>query len=95
MSQTGRANGHLVGHDGRGNYSCGCCGHRWRAGKRYLWWPVKLRWKWGRLGRWNWFGWHGWQVGFEGLERRVFGWAFHLGPVLLLFGPEEWRGDCS
>jgi hypothetical protein len=72
--------------DGRGEYWCTYCGHRWRAGRTYLWWPVRLVWRWHRP--WLWFGSHGWEVGARGIEQLVFGWALHLGPLRVLFGSE-------
>jgi hypothetical protein len=37
----------------------------------------------------SWFRTHGWEVGFDGIEQRVFGWTLHLGPVIVLFGKPE------
>lgn len=73
-----------IGSDGSGNYNCTLCDHKWRAYKRYLYWPVFLRWN--RLGSHKFITWHGWSVGYEGLEQKVFGWTLHIGPLKICFG---------
>jgi hypothetical protein len=73
-----------IGSDGSGNYNCTLCDHKWRAYKRYLYWPVFLRWQ--RNGSHRFITWHGWSVGYEGLEQGVFGWTLHIGPLKICFG---------
>ena len=73
-----------IGSDGSGNYNCTLCDHKWRAYKRYLYWPIFLRWN--RLGSHKFITWHGWSVGYEGLEQKVFGWTLHIGALKICFG---------
>lgn len=72
-----------ISSDGAGNYNCSLCGHVWRGYKRYLYWPIFLRWQ---RGGSKWITWHGWQLGYEGLEQKVFGWTLHLGALKVCFG---------
>lgn len=72
-----------IGSDGSGNYHCTLCDHKWRAYKRYLYWPIFLRW--GSRSH-KFITWHGWSVGYEGLEQKVFGWTLHVGPLKICFG---------
>jgi len=72
-----------------GTTSCGACGHVWQTSKRYLWWPVRLRWVATILVKhrsrsWGW--WHGWQVESLCLGQERYGWTFHLGRLKILFG---------
>lgn len=55
--------------------------------RRWLYWPIKLAYSDMRF--WRWFQWHGWSVGSSGLERTWYGWTFHLGPLLVLFGSSK------
>jgi hypothetical protein len=81
---------YCVHSDGKGTYSCDYCGHTWRKTKRYLNWPVSLHFQ-TRLGAWrSWFKTHGWQVGWDGIEQRVYGWTLHLGPLKVCFGSKDW-----
>ena len=73
-----------IGSDGSGNYHCALCEHKWRAYSRYLYWPVFLRWQ--RKASHKLITWHGWQLGYEGLEQKVFGWTLHIGPLKVCFG---------
>ena len=57
----------------------------YRGYKRYVLWPIHIgitfkRWK------WTWFDWHGWEMGHDGLEQHVLGWAYHIGPISIYFG---------
>lgn len=71
--------------DDSGNYQCRSCGTRWKAGPRFLWWPIRLAWRRGsrhsRL-----FDMHGWQVGWDGIEQPVFGRTLHIGALKVIFG---------
>lgn len=69
-----------------GWYHCGACGHSWRPGARFLWWPIRLRWTSPLYGRSAWFRWHGWEVESTGIEQHLFGWTMHLGWLKVLFG---------
>ncbi len=73
-----------ISSDGSGNYSCSLCDHTWRGYKRYLYWPIFFRWQ--RKASHKFFNWHGWQLGYEGLEQKVFGWTLHIGPLKICFG---------
>lgn len=73
-----------IGSDGSGNYHCSLCDHKWRAYKRYLYWPIFLRWQ--RKATHKFINWHGWQIGYEGLEQKVFGWTLHIGALKICFG---------
>ena len=73
-----------VSSDGSGNYSCSLCDHTWRSYKRYLYWPIFFRWQ--RKASRKFFNWHGWQLGYEGLEQKVFGWTLHVGAIKICFG---------
>lgn len=73
-----------IGSDGSGNYNCSLCDHTWRGYKRYLYWPIFLRWQ--RKGSHKFITWHGWSVGYEGLEQKVFGWTLHVGALKICFG---------
>jgi hypothetical protein len=33
--------------------------------------------------------WHGWQVGWDGTEQRVFGWTLSLGALKISFGSKD------
>ena len=72
-----------IGSDGSGNYHCTLCDNKWRAYKRYLYWPIFLRWG---LTSHKLITWHGWSVGYEGMEQKVFGWTLHIGPLKICFG---------
>lgn len=72
-----------IGSDGAGNYHCTLCDNKWRAYKRYLYWPIFLRWN--KISH-KFITWHGWQLGYEGLEQKVFGWTLHVGPLKICFG---------
>jgi len=57
----------------------------------YLYWPIRLQWKSAakhdsRL--LSWFAWHGWQVGWKEPAHGLFGWTFHLGRLIVLFGKD-------
>lgn len=73
-----------VSSDGSGNYHCSLCEHTWRAYKRYMYWPVAIRWQ--RKASHKWINWHGWQIAYEGIEQKVFGWTLHLGALKVCFG---------
>lgn len=72
-----------IGSDCSGNYHCSLCDNKWRAYKRYLYWPIFLRWG---MTSHKFITWHGWQVGYEGLEQKVFGWTLHVGALKICFG---------
>lgn len=73
-----------ISSDGSGNYTCTLCDHSWRAYKRYLYWPIYLRWQ--RRAATKFITWHGWSVGYEAMEQKVFGWTLHIGPLKICFG---------
>ena len=73
-----------IGSDGSGNYSCSLCDHVWRAYTRFLYWPIFLRWQ--RGGAHKFITWHGWSIGYERLEQKVFGWTLHIGALKVCFG---------
>lgn len=75
-----------ISSNGNGEYTCHDCGHSWRARSRYLWWPIRLGWC---PESSTWFTAHGWQVGWDGIEQRVFGRTLHLGPLKVVFGKPE------
>lgn len=86
--------------DGAGNYGCSMCGNTWRAYRRYLYWPIRLHWSWyplsrkrlkaaGMKRRAKRITWHGWQVGWDGTEQRVFGWTLSIGALKISFGSKE------
>ena len=77
----------MIYSNDRGEYTCGDCGHRWMARERFLWWPIRLHWARGPAAR-TWFKTHGWQVGWDGIEQRVYGRTVHLGPLKILFGKD-------
>lgn len=74
----------MVTGDDHGNYSCGDCGHTWKARKRYQWWPIRFRWQ--RNSALRFFDWHGWQTGWDGIEQRVFGQTLHVGSLKICLG---------
>lgn len=71
-------------------YTCHECGFQWAARRRYAWWPMRLRWSWPR---WPYvFGWHGAQIGWDGIEQKVFAGFLRVGPVVFCFGwKDEYR----
>ena len=75
----------MISSDDSGKYTCGDCGNTWRARDRYLWWPIRLHWSRGPASR-AWLKTHGWQVGWDGFEQRVFGRTLHVGPLKVMFG---------
>ena len=72
--------------DGKPEYVCFECGHCWRPGERYLWWPVSLLWSW-PVGRW--LSVHGVEFGADRIEQRVYKRVVRLGPIVVVFGPLE------
>lgn len=59
---------------------------------RYVYWPIRLGWRWQeyRDGPWRYgLAWHGWQIGRDGPGKAVFGWTVHVGPLLVRFGPKR------
>lgn len=77
-------------HDGEGTNGCASCGLTWKRRDRYVYWPIRLGWRWReyRSGPWRWrLNRHGWQIGWDGPDARVFGWTLHVGPLLVKFGP--------
>lgn len=70
-----------------GEYHCGQCGAAWRAGEVWRWWPLTLRWSPRPNGSHRLLSVHGVQVGFDGIERRVFARVIRLGPLILRMGP--------
>jgi hypothetical protein len=77
--------------DDAGIYTCHQCGNQWQRRERYVWWPVRVGWHLqGRPWR-QFFAWHGWQVGSDGIEQRVFGQTFHIGRLFIAFGRDHTR----
>lgn len=70
-----------------GIYHCSCCGHTWKAGKRYLYWPIRFGWR--EFGPIGFIDWHGWEVGYYRPSIRLFGWTLHIGRLLIKFGKSE------
>ena len=66
-----------------GEYTCHDCGHRWRARRRYLWWPIRLHWS--RASAW---GRHGREVGHDGIEQHVLGQTLSIGRLRIVLGPK-------
>lgn len=59
--------------------------------KTFLYWPIRVEWKSAakhdsRLV--SWFTWHGWQAGWAGMGHGVFGWTFHFGRLIVIFGKD-------
>jgi hypothetical protein len=74
------------------HYNCAECGHRWKSSSRYQWWPLRLKWNWDASPR-HFFAHHGWQTGWDGVEQRVFGQTFHIGPLKICLGADLLRDD--
>jgi hypothetical protein len=74
----------MISSDGVGNYTCGDCGHKWKARHRYQWWPIRVLWR-PRTAH-KFFAWHGWQTGWDGIEQRVYGQTFHVGALKIHAG---------
>lgn len=53
----------------------------------YQFWPIRVQWA-ANDGMRCWFTWHGWQVGWVEPAHGLFGWTFHLGRLLILFGKD-------
>lgn len=70
--------------DGSGNYHCSLCDETWRGYKRYLYWPIAIHWQ--RKASHKFINWHGWQLGYEKIQQRVFGWTLHIGALKICFG---------
>ena len=78
-----------ISSNDEGVYTCHGCGDQWKRRDRSAWWPVSLGWAWPTS---TWFSWHGAQIGWDGIEQRVFANFLRLGPVIVKFGwREEWR----
>lgn len=80
-----------------GKYGCHECGTTWPAYVRRVWWPLSFAWSW--LGS-AWFRWHGFEINADGIEQRVMGQVFHLGPLKIVLGrgtPHDMSGcaDCE
>ena len=75
-----------MSHDGKDNYFCRCCGMAWKAGKRYQWWPIRIKWS----NKWN-IGTHGYEVGHLMVEQRVFVRVVHLGFFRVLLGRDDFK----
>ncbi len=67
-------------------YRCRLCLGHWKSSSRYQWWPVRFTWNRGTSSKF--FNWHGWQTGWDGLERRVFGQTFHIGALKICLGKD-------
>lgn len=78
----------MITSNDSGVYTCHDCGHTWKARDRYVWWPVRVAWQ-SRLARKASRGhlsFHGWQVGWDRIEQRVFGGTLRIGRLLIKFG---------
>lgn len=75
-------------------YTCHNCGAKWRARERWVWWPVRAHFHWfGELGPWRWrfrlrslVATWGTQIGWDGIEQRVYARRVRIGPLVICFG---------
>lgn len=74
-----------VGSTDDGVYSCGHCGARWQAENIYRHWPIRFGWS-----RFSSFGTHGYQIGWDGIERRVFALVISIAWLRIVLG-DGWR----
>lgn len=68
-----------------GSYLCELCGGRWRAGRRWLYWPVAIVWR-ARNARRPLIDWHPWVAGADRIYQPVMGWSLHIGSITVIFG---------
>jgi hypothetical protein len=74
-----------VSSNDHGEYTRWSCGSQWKARDRYVWWPIGLGWRSDKPQRF--FGRWGWQIGWDGIEQRVFGQTIRIGSLLIKLGP--------
>ncbi len=79
IAKLSRYIGHLDGQ-----FFCMGCGSTWASGAINRWWPVRCllanHWHWGK---------HGYQIGWQHIEQRVFNQVISIGPIRIILGPRD------
>jgi len=75
-----------------GLYTCHSCGEQWPARSRHVWWPIRVRLT---PQFWPLVSHHGWEIGCDRIEQRVYGHTVRIGPVLVVFGNQHKFEACA